>query len=462
MNDWPTVEQLLRVMSLRDYNTRVVLIGTTLLGMSGGLVGVFLLLRRRSLAADVVSHATLPGIAIAFLLLEALAPGSGKSTPALLTGAFVSGAIGLLCTTAIQKYTRVREDAAMALVLSVFFGLGVALFTVIQSVPSGNAAGLGHFIYGKAASLVAADVKLIAWSSLAVTIIFLLLFKELKILSFDEQYAASQGWPVLLLDLLLLAMVTSVTVIGLQSVGMLLVIAVMVIPATAARCWTHDLQRMTIISAGVGGLSAVLGVVASALFPRLAAGAVIVLAGAAIFVFSVLFGARSGVITEWVARLRRDRAIAHDHLLRAMFEVIEPRCRGADDPIEQLPEHVVKLAELTAHRSWSAVRVRHLVRQAQSGGLVVDYGPAGVKLTERGAVAAGRVVRNHRLWELYLIEYVDRPASRVDREADDIEHHLGPEIVARLERMLAERHPVNRVPPSPHAIVGAAAGRETS
>lgn len=450
---WPTLEQVLRVAMLRDYNTRVVMIGTMLLGVSGGLVGVFLLLRRRSLAADVVSHATLPGIAIAFLALEAASPGSGKSTPALLVGAFVSGILGLLCTTMIQRYTRIKEDAAMALVLSVFFGLGVALFTVVQSIPSGNTAGLGHFIYGKAASLVAADVKLIGWSSLGVTILFMALFKELMVLSFDEQFAASQGWPVLSLDLLLLAMVTSITVIGLQSVGMLLVVALMVIPATAARCWTYDLKRMTIISAVIGGLSAVIGVLASALLPRLAAGAIIVLAGTGMFVVSVLFGSRSGIVSQLLARIRRDRVIGNDHLLRAMFEIIEPRCNPGHDLVEQFPAHFVTMADLCAKRSWSLLRARALIRRAESLGLVVDYGEAGIKFTERGAIAAARVVRNHRLWEMYLIEYVDRPPSRVDRDADSIEHFLGPEQIARLERMLLERYPPTAMPPSPHEIV---------
>jgi manganese/zinc/iron transport system permease protein len=131
--EWPTGEQFLRVVLLRDYNTRVVLFGTTLLGVSSGLVGVFLLLRRRSLMADVISHTTFPGIALAFLIVEVMSPGNGKSTPALLTGAFIFGLVGMACTTAIVRYTRIKEDAALAIVLSVFFGLGIALFTVVQS-----------------------------------------------------------------------------------------------------------------------------------------------------------------------------------------------------------------------------------------------------------------------------------------------------------------------------------------
>jgi manganese/zinc/iron transport system permease protein len=405
--------------------------------------------------ADVISHTTLPGIAIAFLVMEVVQAGSGKSTPVLLTGAFVSGLVGMAATTAIVRFTRIKEDAALAIVLSVFFGFGISLFTIVQSVPTGNAAGLSHFIYGKAASLIAADVWLIGWASLAVVIVFALLFKEWMVVSFDEQFAAAQGWPVLMLDLLLLGLVTTVTVIGLQSVGMLLVVALMIIPAAAARFWTHDLRFMAIVSALIGGLSSLLGVVASAVFPRLAAGAVIVLAGSILFLFSLLFGAQRGVVIRAMLRYRRDRDIARDHLLRALFECVEPRCRSDRDLAQQLATLMVPFADLLGKRSWSDGRLRRLLRSAERDGYVIDYGAAGVKLTPRGAAAACQVVRNHRLWEMYLIEFADRSPARVDRDADDIEHDLGPEVVARLEQLLSGRLPKVPVPPSPHAVAAA-------
>lgn len=444
----------LRVLLLEDYNTRVVLLGTMLLGLAGGLVGVFLLLRRRSLAADVVSHATFPGIALAFLIREMIAPGTGKSTPTLLLGALVTGVLGLACTTLVRKWTRLHEDAAFALVLSVFFGCGVALFRVIQAFPAGNAAGLEHFLYGKTASMVAADVWWIAGMSCAVIVAFALLFKELTLVCFDEEYAAAQGWPVWGLDLLLLGLVASVTVIGLQSVGMLLVVALLVTPAAAARCWTRSLGPLTWISALIGVGSAVVGVMASALLPRLAAGAVIVLAGTGAFIFSVAFGFRSGVVTQAVLRWLRNRQIARDDLLRAIFEVIEPRCDRQADQRDELLRYAVPFSDLRARRSWSPSRLQQLIRRAQRDGLLVDYGELGVKLTERGAALANQLVRNHRLWELYLIEYAARSPQRVDRDADRIEHFLDPALVHRLEQLLVERSATatERVPPSPHAI----------
>jgi manganese/zinc/iron transport system permease protein len=442
----------MRVLMLRDYNTRVVLTGTTLLGVSGGLSGVFLLLRRRSLTADVISHASFPGIAIAFLIAEVVSAGSGKSTVILLTGAFVSGLMGIGCTTLILRYTRIKEDAALAIVLSTFFGLGVAFFTIVQSIPTGNAAGLEHFIYGKAASMIAADVWLIAGASSVVVLLFVVLFKEWTLVSFDEQFAAAEGWPVLALDLLLVTVVAVVTVVGLQSVGVLLVVALMIIPAVAARFWTDELRKMAIVSAAIGAASSMLGVLASAMFPRLAAGAVIVLAGTALFLISMLFGVRHGIVHRSVSHYLRDRRIARDHLLRALFECIETRVGATAEMTDKLMEHAVDVQELLHHRTWSLGRLRRLIHSAERQGLVVDYGDKGVRLTEQGAADACLVVRNHRLWELYLIEFADRSPTRVDRDADDIEHDLGHETVRKLERMLAERFPQMGIPPSPHAL----------
>ncbi|HLQ46546.1 MAG TPA: metal ABC transporter permease, partial [Planctomycetaceae bacterium] len=192
-----------RAISLRDYNTRVVLGGTTLLGISGGLVGTFLVLRKRALAADVVSHSALPGIAMAFLLAERFVPGSGRSSGILLLGAFVSGLMGMGMTMAIRRWTRIKDDAALAIVLGLFFGLGMALFTVVQRTKTGNAAGLQHFIFGKAASLVAADVWLIAAVSAVVALFCCGLFKEFSLLCFDEAFAAARGYRTAVLDWLL-------------------------------------------------------------------------------------------------------------------------------------------------------------------------------------------------------------------------------------------------------------------
>ena len=239
---WPEWGQWKRVLLLQDYNTRVVMTGTGLLGMAAGLVGSFTLLRRRALMGDALSHATLPGVGLAFLLAPYLGL-DGKSLPVLLTGAALSGILGVVAILYIRNLTRLKEDAALGIVLSVFFGAGIAILTIVQQVPSGHAAGLESFIYGKTASMIASDARLIAVAGLLSVIIIALMYKELTLLCFDEGFAGSRGYPVLILDLLLMALVVIVTIIGLQAVGLVLMIALLVIPAAApvlpTNCASH-------------------------------------------------------------------------------------------------------------------------------------------------------------------------------------------------------------------------------
>jgi manganese/zinc/iron transport system permease protein len=286
---------------LFDYNTRIVLLGTLLLGATAGLVGTFLVLRRRALVGDVVGHVTLPGIAIAFLTTEALAPGEGKNTAVLLFGAAATGLLGAATIASLSRVRRVGADAAQAVVLGLFFGIGAALFRAVQQVPAGDAAGLNGYLYGKAASLLASDVWLFAVAAAIVLAIVLALHKEFVVVSFDPEFAATAGLPVKRLDLLLTALAVAVTVLGLQSVGLVLVVATLTIPPAAARFWTDRAGVMTALAAGIGATAAVAGVILSALVPKLAAGATIVLAGGVLFAISLVFGPKGGL----VARRRR-------------------------------------------------------------------------------------------------------------------------------------------------------------
>lgn len=450
--EWPSADDIKRTLLLRDYNTRIVVLGTTMLGVAAGIVGVFMLLRRRSLLGDVVSHSTLPGIAIAFIMMEMIRPGGGKWLPGLLIGALLAGLAGILCTKLILRYTRIKEDAALAIVLSVFFGAGMALFKAVQYIPSGSQSGLNHFILGKTASMVAADVWVIAEVSVAIVVVIGLLFKEFSLLSFDDKFAAAQGWPVFRLDLLLMLLVAGVTVIGLQSVGLLLVVAMLITPAAAARFWTDRLGRTTLVAGMLGGGGAFCGVLISAMYPRLAAGPVIVLTGVLFFLVSMLFGVRRGIVVRVITHRQLKAAVGRQHILRALFEFLEPKCDPSAPMSLQLVDHIVSTDDLQPMRSWTPKRLRHLLRTAEASDFITAVRDGGYRLTTQGAELAHRVVRNHRLWELYLIEYADIAPSHVDRDADDIEHLLGSDIVESLERLLSQRYPHMSVPPSPHSI----------
>ena len=445
----PEFSEIWNVLLLRDYNTRLVVICTILLGCACGLMGSFLLLRKRSLMGDTLSHATLPGVGLAFMLAVYLG-GDGKSLVFLLIGAALTGVVGCWCVLLIRNHTRIKDDAAMGIVLSVFFGAGVAVLGMIQTMPEGSAAGLEYFIYGKTASMVASDFKILAIVTVAALACSLVLFKEFRLLCFDENFAASLGWPVKFLDVLLLGLVTAVTVAGLQAVGLILIIAFLITPAAAARFWTHQLDRMLLLSALIGGASGWLGASLSAFFPRLPAGAVIVLVAAFCFVVSMIVGAERGVLIRLLRQVRLKKRVGRQHLLRGLYEILEAQRGEGAVRIRPVP-----FRQIRGRRTWSDKRLRDYIRQAYDDGLVEGPGREDpIVLTEAGLSEAAQVTRNHRLWELYLIEYADVATSRVDRDADMVEHILGERMVARLESKLQTyRSAGSLVPESPHPIM---------
>ena len=263
-------DDFLRILLLQDFNTRVVVAGAMLLGAVGGVVGTFLLLRRRALMGDVLGHAMLPGVAAAFLAVQAL--GIERSLPVLLLGGGIAAILAGLSVIALRRVSRLDDDATMAIVLSGFFGLGVVLLSVVQSSGGGGQAGLEDFVFGKTASMVTSDVVVIAIGGLLVASVAMLFFKELRLLCFDEAFAASLGRPVLGLDLLLLFMTVVIALVGLQAVGLILVVAILVIPAAAARFLTDDLRWTVAFASLIGAVGCWSGVTLSAAAPGLPAG----------------------------------------------------------------------------------------------------------------------------------------------------------------------------------------------
>ncbi len=445
----PSVEELLRVLSLRDYNTRVVILATSTLGLAAGVVGTFMLLRRRALMGDALSHAMLPGVAIAFIVVEGLG-GSGKALVTLLIGAAISGALGLGCVLFIRRWSRLKEDAALGIVLSVFFGMGVAVLGIVQKMDTGSAAGLESFIYGKTASMVARDAWLIAGAALVTIVVCLALFKEFSVLCFDADFAQAQGRSALGLDIAMMTLVCLVTVIGLQAVGLILMIALLVIPPAAARFWTHHLPTTVAAAGAIGAASGFLGAGLSALMPRLPAGAVIVVVAGLIFALSMLLGPARGVLRRVIEHRRLSRKVVRQHLLRALYEMLEGRLENSLQGPDQL---VASFDRLLRRRSWSPRRLRAELGRAQHDGLVRLRPGGEVLITPDGWHEAERVTRNHRLWEIYLITHADVAPSHVDRDADELEHVLGAAMVEELEQRLAEALPPAQPLPSPHVIV---------
>lgn len=424
---------------LTDINAQWVLAGCVLLGICSGILSSFAMLRKRSLLGDALAHSALPGVCIAYLIV------GERSIPAFMLGALAAGMLGAFCIQFITRNSRIKEDAALGLVLSVFFAVGIVLLTYILNSSGGNKAGLKTFIFGQAASMVGRDVYIMASCAIIVIVFSLLLYKEMKLLCFDVGFADSLGYSSTWLDAMLNILIVLIVVIGLQAVGVVLMVAMLITPAAAARYWTNRLNRMTLISALFGGLSGALGVYLSALAPRMPTGPWIVLSATLMFILSLLFAPARGLVAKglriWSLRSR----VARENALRSLYEWSE-RKKGWDDwaPLE----------EIASMRSQPPVQALRNLRGLKSNQLVEEKNGA-FRLTKSGQDQAYQVTRNHRLWEMYLMYEEEFDADHVDRDADFIEHFLTPETVNELERLL-DSHGLNlKQPPTAHPIATA-------
>lgn len=304
---------LLEVLLLRGgYNTSLVMTGAALLGAVGGTVGAFALLRRRALVSDGMSHATLPGIVLAFLIGHAVM-GEGRNFWVLIGGAALAALLGLWCIALLARHTRLAEDAAIGIILSSFFGAGVVLMTVVQATNLPGQAGLSGYLLGSTAGMIRAEAEAIAIVSTIGLGVAALLHRPLILIAFDEDHARAMGLPARTLDFALMGLVLLVVVIGLKAAGLILVVALLITPAVTARYWTDNAALMAALAGAIGAVGAYVGAGLSALAPALPTGALIVLTQFAVLTLSVLFAPGRGVIAEWrrMARLRRDLTPRH-------------------------------------------------------------------------------------------------------------------------------------------------------
>jgi manganese/zinc/iron transport system permease protein len=434
-----------------------VMLGTTLLGATAGAIGTFAVLRRRALVGDMLSHAALPGICIAFVIM------GNRNLIGLSLGALATGLLGIGVVTLIGRWTRTKEDAAIGIVLSTFFGAGVVLLSIVQRSASGNQAGLDKFLFGETAGMRSSDIHLLMVTAAFCLIIVIALFKEFQLLSFDPDFAAAQGWPTLALDLVMMGTLAVVTVVGLPICGVILMAALIILPAAAARFWTNRLGRLLVIAALAGGAAGAVGTLFASPLPAqwlglepqafgvsrrsIPPGPLIVLTAATFFLFSLLCAPRQGVLARAVAELRLRLRISREHLLRALYELSE----------SQLPERPrIDLSQLLAQRAWSRRWLAWRLNRAQAHGWV-ERTDHSVRLTPAGLAAAAEVTRTHRLWELFLVESAGIASDHVDRDADDVEHMLPKPLVDELEDRLAAagKLPIvpAAVPESPHELI---------
>lgn len=361
---------------LGDYTLRSVALGAGTLGAVAGALGTFAVLRRQSLLGDAISHAALPGLVLAFVFT------GSRELLVLVLGAALAGWVGALCVQGITRSSRIPEDGALGIVLSVFFGLGLLLLTWAQRLPGSSQAGLDRFLFGQAATMVGRDVVVIAGLGGVAVVGLLLIWKEVKVLTFDRAFGVSLGLPMARVEILLTTLLVLAIVTGLQAVGVVLMSTLVVAPAAAARQWTDHLGRTVGLAALFGSLSGVTGAVLSARFAGLPTGPVIVVVISIVVAVSILFAPRRGMVPEAVRSFRNRRRLQAGTLLGDLQELADQH-PGRDHP-HPLPV-------LVAMRG-GAPGVARALRTLESRGWAEQAPDGGWQITEEGSRQAVRGV----------------------------------------------------------------------
>lgn len=382
------------------YNAALVAIGAALLGFAAGSSGTFLFLRKRALVSDAVAHATLPGVGLAFIVMVTLG-GDGRNLLGLLAGSAVTAWLGLLIIEWITRRTRLAEDAAIGAVLGVFFGFGIVLLTIIQSMGAGRQAGLEDFLLGSTAGMLFQDAVVIAIGGSLAVFATWLMRRPMTLVAFDSTYAAAMGYDVRKVDLLMMGLVLAVTVIGLKLVGLILIVAMLIIPPVTARFWTERTSSVIWIAGGLGGASGYLGAAISASAAALPTGPIIVLVAAGLFLLSLLFAPVRGVMAA-IIRHRRFQAQVH-------------RRQGL-----------------------LALAAQHPIREPYTLKLLAKDGlarPDGVP-TEMGRALAAKIARDERRWEVAREIHQDAGLTGRYDGLTPIEEVFTPDEIAEFDRRL--------------------------
>jgi manganese/zinc/iron transport system permease protein len=294
---------------LQSQLVQTVLLGAALLGIVGGVLGAFAVLRRQSLMGDALSHAALPGVCLGFLVA------GGRDLASILAGAFFSGALAAVIALFLVRTTRLKTDAALGIVLSVFFAIGIVLLTVVQGREGASQMGLSTFLFGQAAAILRADLWVMGGVTIAALGLVAAFWKEFKLVTFDADFARALGLPVLMLEILLTVMVAMAIVVGLQMVGVVLMVAMLIAPAVAARQWVHGLGAMVALSAAFGVVSGVVGALVSAQARGLATGPVVVLVASALVLVSLMIAPERGLVWRALRQRRQAQRLGGERVL---------------------------------------------------------------------------------------------------------------------------------------------------
>lgn len=425
--DW--LEQAGRFWSFQDTAVQHAVLGCVLMGICCGLLGAFIVVRKLSLIGDTLSHAVMPGVALGFLW------SATKDPLAIFIGATIAGLLGTTLVNLLKQTTRIKEDSALGMVLAGFYAVGICLFVMIQRTEGGHKSGIDKFLFGQAAAISPQDLWLMAVVTVLSVLIVGFFYKELLTTSFDAEFARSSGMAAGFFHYLLMLLLAFAVVVSLQAAGIVLVSAMLITPAAAAYLLTDRMGWMLVLASVFGVFSAVLGAFLSFLGNSLPTGPFIVLGASAVFALAFLLGPRHGLVPRALRERHRQSVVRDENTLKAIFHILERK---------NFSNQSVTMGELSHQRNESLPEIEqrclHLAR-----GRLASVSQAGddpglenriVSLSPNGWMRACEIVRNHRLWELYLTNEANYAADHVHDDAERVEHILGEKTVRALERSL--------------------------
>lgn len=395
--------------------------GSVFLSLASSAVGTHYFLQKKSLSGDVISHALLPGVVLAYLLI------GQKSFSVLFLGSFLSGLLSVVMMQWVQRITFIKPDVSMAVVLTSFYGFGIVLLTYANRLPLGNQAGLDTFLFGKAAALTPSDVR--AYSVLAFSILLILNIFErsLIIVSFDPVFAKASGLPIKTLHYILVALIISSVVLGVKAVGVVLMSAFIILPPFIARLLTDAFNQMKLIASLSGVLMALIGSSASYYYSKVPTGPVMVVAGGGILILILLIKDLYLKIRKYILQLISARQIQLEDLLKHLYKLeIE---ENTNVEISHLMTSLPVNNALFKNKS----EVSRTIKRTAKRDLISLKGDS-IALTDKGLSEAKRIVRLHRLWEVYQASKLGKGVEAIHASAETIEHI----IPKNVEEMLIQ------------------------
>ena len=419
MNFW---SDFIYFFSFQDANINNVLLGTIILGFTCGIAGVLVILSKKTLIVDAVSHSVLPGICIGFMF-------TGVKNPVyIISGGMIAGAVAVYLVDWISSISRIKKDASIAITLSVLFSAGVILLNIIQHSGNSNQSGLTDFLFGKAATIIESDLYVFGVIAGIVILTLILFYQHFKIALFDIGFAKTIGLSEKLIQGLISGLIIISTAIGIQTVGIILMSALIITPASSALFWTNNFKKSIVLSGVFACLSSLVGVFISFLSSDMPTGPWIIVILSSIAIFSAFFS-KKGIITKKIKAFKNKRKMLSDNLLKTIYTIHEKE------------NHIKKgwtIKEILNTNSISASDLYQGIKILKTKNILANSNDLWV-LTNKGIHEAKKIIRAHNLWELYMENFMQIQPDHVHDSAESIEHILTPELEAELLKQIGSK-----------------------